>query len=150
MGMDQQREVLLAEHGDALRKSSFVPDAAQLVEHKLVDEDAQHGEGEKHPGTVLAEEKERNSLVPLDAHEEERKVSQRKVSNASAAEQLRAISEMQHADHDASEERKTNRQSAIEAMDKEREEKLAEHGDAMRKVPSVPDPTQLADVVPKD
>merc|ERR1712008_310042 len=73
-----------------------------------------------------------------------------KVSNAASAEQLRVVSEMEHAEHDLKSERKSNRASAAEVMDKEREERLAEHGDAIRKVPSVPNVEQLADVVPKD
>ena len=54
-----------------------------------------------------------DKLEPLDKSEEDRKHSQKRASNASNTEQLRVISEMQHAEHEAQQERATNRKSAL-------------------------------------
>jgi hypothetical protein len=82
-------------------------------------------------------------LAPLDKEEEARKQSQKRVSNAAASEQLRIISEMEHAEHDAKKERESNRKSASEAMTAQQEVLVAEHGEGVRKVPSVPDSAEL-------
>jgi len=77
------------------------------------------------------------ALQPLDAHEEQRKVSQKRVSQQAAAEQLKIIADMEHAEHEAKEERKSNRQSALGAMEAERASQVAEHGETVRKVPTM-------------
>jgi len=146
--MEEERKSLVAEHGDAMRKVSSVPNREVLQE--MMPRESQHHEGEKHPDTVKKAEMERNSLTPLDAHEEDRKVSQRKASRQSEAEQMRVIAEQEHAEHDAKVERKSNRKSAVEAMEEERKSLVTDHGDAIRKVPSVPCADQLKDLVPKD
>lgn len=147
--MEKERSEQIADFGDLPRKHPSVPDAEQLAD--LVPGHMQHTEEhEQNPTERKKSELSRNSLTPLDTHEEDRKVSQRKASNAASAEQLRVVSEMEHAEHDLKSERKSNRASAVEAMEAERESRLAEHGDAVRKVPSVPNVDQLADVVPKD
>lgn len=139
---------ILAEHGDAIRKVPSVPCATQLA--NVVPKDWQHAEGELNPTTVKKQELERNSLVPLDSDEETRRTSRLSVANASQMEQLRVIAEMQHADHELKQERVSNRKSVIEAVDVQKAALVAEHGDAIRKVPSVPDATQLASIVPQD
>merc|ERR1712194_847728 len=114
------------------RKHPSVPDVEQLAD--LVPGHMQHTEEhEQNPTERKKSELSRNSLTPLDTHEEDRKVSQRKASNAASAEQLRVVSEMEHAEHDLKSERKSNRASAVEAMEAERESRLAEHGDVVRK-----------------
>jgi len=68
------------------------------------------------------------ALAPLDDHESERKVSQKRASNAVQSEQLRQVSEMEHAAHDAQQERVSNRKSAVSAYEsgaKEAEEASA-------------------------
>merc|ERR1712166_589078 len=89
-------------------------------------------------GTIVtpAEASRGSKLDSLDKHEEERKTSQRRVSEASKAEQLRLISELEHAEHDAKEERKSNRQSAAVAMNEEQTARVSEHGSSVRKVSS--------------
>jgi hypothetical protein len=83
-------------------------------------------------------------LQPLDKDEEARVSQQKRASNAAATEQLRIIAEMEHAEHEAKQERASARKSALEAMDKEQEEQVAAHGTGVRKVPSVPNPEELA------
>jgi len=143
-----EQAAILAEHGEAIRKVPSVPDAAQLASR--VKEESKHGEGELHPNTVKRQESARNSLVPLDSCEEKRRSTRLSVSNAASMEQLRIISEMEHADHELRQERVTNRKSARESATAEQAAMVAEHGDAIRKVPSVPDATHLAAIVPKD
>lgn len=139
--MEAERKSQISEHGEGIRKVPSVPCPVQLAD--VVPSDWQHHEGEAHPDTVKKEEMQRASLVPLDDHEHDRKVSQRKVSRASEAEQLRVIAEMEHAEHEAKQERKSNRKSALEAMEAERASQVKEHGETVRKVPTVPDAAQL-------
>merc|ERR1712203_1290778 len=82
-------------------------------------------------------------LDPLDTHEEERKISQKRASAAANSEQLRIIAEQEHAAHEAAQERASARKSAAEGMDAERASRIAEHGEAVRKVPSVPNSEEL-------
>jgi len=84
-----------------------------------------------------------DTLTPLDKDEEARKVSQKRASNAANSEQLRAISEMEHAEHDAKQERISNRKSAASAMQSEQAARVSEHGMSVRKSPSVPDMDEL-------
>lgn len=58
-----------------------------------------------------------DTLEPLDAHEAERRSTQKRVSNAAQSEQLRQVSEMEHAAHDAQSERASNRKSAVSAYE---------------------------------
>jgi len=83
-------------------------------------------------------------LQPLDKDEQDRVAHQKRASNAAQTEQLRHIAEMEHAEHEANQERVSARKSAIDAMDKEQAEQVAQHGTAVRKVPSVPNPEALA------
>jgi len=83
-------------------------------------------------------------LVPLDKDEEARKSAQKRASNASSAEQLRVIAEMEHAEHDLKQERASNRKSALQGMDGEQAALVKEHGTSVRKSPSVPDADELS------
>jgi len=83
------------------------------------------------------------ALVALDSHEEQRKVSQKRASQVANSEQLRVIAEMQHAEHDAKNERVSNRKSAIEGIEAEQKSLVADHGHGARKVPSLPDQEEL-------
>merc|ERR1712046_382551 len=76
---------------------------------------------------------EEAKLEPLDRHEEERMTKRLSVKNSVAAEQMRQIAEMEHAEHEAKEERKTNRKTALEAMDQEQQAQMKEHGTSVRK-----------------
>jgi len=67
--------------------------------------------------TLLSSAPKGDALEPLDSHESERKSTQKRVSNASQSEQLRQISEMEHAAHDAASERASNRKSAVSAYE---------------------------------
>jgi len=82
-------------------------------------------------------------LKPLDKDEEDRVANQKRASNAAETEQLRIVAEMDHKENEAKEERTSARKSAIEAMNKEQEEQVAQHGAVVRKVPSVPSPGDL-------
>lgn len=139
--MEEERKSQMAEHGEAVRKVPSRPCSQQLAD--VVPKDWQDS-------TATVPEPEAVKLEALDSHEEERKISQRRASSQVKSEQLRILAEMEHAEHEAKEERKSNRKSALEAMEAERKSQLSEHGDSVRKVPSKPDPEQLADVVPKD
>lgn len=79
-------------------------------------------------GSVNGAAPQGEALAPLDDHESERKVSQKRASNAVQSEQLRQVSEMEHAAHDAQQERTSNRKSAVSAYEagaKEAEEASA-------------------------
>lgn len=84
-----------------------------------------------------------DKLEPLDKSEEDRKHSQKRASNASNTEQLRVISEMQHAEHEAKQERASNRKSALEGMQEQQAALVAEHGTSVRQSPSVPNAEEL-------
>jgi len=87
-------------------------------------------------GSVRVSASQGEALAPLDDHESERKVSQKRASNAVQSEQLRQVSEMEHAAHEAQQERESNRKSAVSAYEsgvKEAEEASA----AGRKASSV-------------
>jgi len=140
--MDEEQAARISQHGSEVRKVPSKPDAETLAD--LVPKEWQEG-----VETTLPSERG-SKLESLDKHEEERKVSQRRASNASKAEQLRIVSEMEHAEHEGKEERKSNRVSAAVAMDEERATRVSEHGSEARKVPSKPDLQTLQDVVPKE
>merc|ERR1711957_824928 len=80
------------QQGSEVRKVPSKPDAETLAD--LVPKEWQEG-----VETTLPSERG-SKLESLDKHEEERKVSQRRASNASKAEQLRIVSEMEHAEHE--------------------------------------------------
>lgn len=142
--MEAERKSQISEHGESVRKVPSMPCPEQLAD--VVPKDWQ-----ENTSTVPEPPPEQGEkLEPLDSHEEERKISQRRASSQVKSEQLRILAEMEHAEHEAKEERKSNRQSALQAMEAERKSQVSEHGESVRKVPSMPDPEQLADVVPKD
>merc|ERR1712107_253718 len=64
-------------------------------------------------------------LDPLDSHEEERKISQKRASQQANSEQLRIIAEQEHAAHEAQQERESARKSAADGMDAERASRIA-------------------------
>jgi hypothetical protein len=82
-------------------------------------------------------------LQPLDQDEQDRVAHQKRASTAVQEEQLRIVSELEKKDQDADQARVSARKSAIEAMEKEQAEQIAQHGTAVRKVPSVPSPDDL-------
>merc|ERR1719265_342341 len=126
---EQQR--LIEEHGTSIRRSNTVPDAEILA--GMVKDDWKDAEAEPHPDTRRKSEMSAAKLEPLDSHEEERVTKRLSVKNSVAAEQMRVIAEMEHAEHEAKEERKTNRKSALEAMNKEQEDQVKQHGTSVRK-----------------
>lgn len=84
-----------------------------------------------------------DKLQALDKHEEERQMHQKRASNAAMTEQLRQISEQEHAAHEAKQERLSNRKSATEGSVAEQVRQVSEHGDKARSVPSVPKVSEL-------
>lgn len=84
-----------------------------------------------------------DKLQALDKHEEERQMHQKRASNAAMTEQLRQISEQEHAAHEAQQERLSNRKSATEGSIAEQVRQVSEHGDKARSVPSVPNVSEL-------
>lgn len=84
-----------------------------------------------------------DKLQALDKHEEERQMHQKRASNAAMTEQLRQISEQEHAAHEARQERLSNRKSATEGSIAEQVRQVSEHGDKARSVPSVPNVSEL-------
>jgi hypothetical protein len=126
-----EQDRLIEEHGHSVRRSTSVPDPEILS--GMVKDHWKDAEAEPHPDTKRKSEMEAAKLEPLDRHEEERISKRLSVKNSVAAEQMRQISEMEHAEHEAKEERKTNRKSALDAMSKEQEELVKEHGSSVRK-----------------
>lgn len=82
-------------------------------------------------------------LQPLDQDEQDRVAHQKRASTAAQEEQLRIVAELEKKDQDADQARVSARKSAIEAMEKEQAEQIAQHGTSVRKVPSVPSPDDL-------
>jgi len=129
-GMEAEQAALVKEHGEQMRKVASVPKVDEL-QKKL----SQAGISES---GAKAE-----ALVPLDKEEEARRSQQKRASNASNIEQLRAISEIQHAEHESKLERESGRKSAIDGMDAEQAALVKEHGEQVRKVPSLPKADEL-------
>jgi len=123
-GMEAQQAALVKEHGEQMRKVASLPKVDEL-QKKL----SQAGISES---GAKAE-----ALVPLDKEEEARRSQQKRASNASNIEQLRAISEIQHAEHESKLERESGRKSAVDGMDAEQSSLVQEHGEQVRKVPSL-------------
>merc|ERR1719150_2675521 len=141
--MESEREARISEHGQSVRIVPSKPDQQQLV--AVVPK-----EWQENTRTVAASPPERGEkLEPLQG-EEDRRFAQMRASSQVKAEQLRLLSEMEHAAHEAREERNFNRKSALKAMETERKSQIAEHGVSARAVPSKPDPKQLAAVVSKE
>lgn len=126
---EQQR--LVEERGTSLRRSNSVPDPEIL--NGMVKDHWKDAEAEPHPDTKRKTEMEDAKLEPLDRHEEERMTKRLSVKNSVAAEQMRQVAEMEHAEHEAKEERKTNRKSALEGMNQEQQAQMKEHGTSVRK-----------------
>jgi len=129
-GMEAQQAALVKEHGEQMRKVASLPKVDEL-QKKL----SQAGISES---GAKAE-----ALVPLDKEEEARRSQQKRASNASNIEQLRAISEIQHAEHESKLERESGRKSAVDGMDAEQSSLVQEHGEQVRKVPSLPKADEL-------